>query len=75
MKKMLEFCRVLFAKTLAFREAPQGTHGVDPVYSFFVQASSAEKKRVYDSALRGAEADQKELMRRYEAMKKDLATV
>ena len=46
----------------------------DPVYSFFVHGKADERKRVYDSALKAAEADQKEIIRKYKLIKKDLVS-
>lgn len=33
----------------------------DPVYRFFFETSSGERKKVYDKALRGAQAEQERI--------------
>ena len=44
----------------------------DPVYDFFVKETSATRKRVYDKALKAADADQKAIIHEYETRQKDL---
>lgn len=43
-----------------------GTQKKSPVYAFFAEADSKEKKRVYKKAISGAEKEQKDLIARYD---------
>ena len=49
-----------------------GTQKKSPVYAFFAEADSREKKKVYKKAISGAEKEQKDLLARYD---KDFAGV
>lgn len=42
-----------------------GTQKKSPVYAFFAEADSKEKKKVYKKAISGAEKEQKDLIARY----------
>lgn len=50
----------------------QGTRKKSPVYAFFAEADSKEKKKAYKKAIYGAEKEQKDLIARYD---KDFARV
>ncbi len=39
---------------------------VDPFYDFFVHGRSASKKKVYNRALEGADADQRKILEEYQ---------
>lgn len=42
-----------------------GTQKKSPVYAFFAEADSREKKKVYKKAISSAEKEQKDLIARY----------
>ena len=46
--------------------AKNGTRKKSPVYTFFAEADSREKKKVYKKAISGAEKEQKDLIARYD---------
>lgn len=47
---------------------------IDPVYHFFVHEKSTERKRIYDRALKAADVDQKEIIKKYERLQKDFVS-
>jgi len=57
MNTVVQYIKGMFGK--------KDTRVVDPVYEFFVNASPAEKRRVYGKALRAADLDQKKILAEY----------
>lgn len=76
MKKIIDSIRSLFRveETKVLPKVNPKKEINDPVYHFFVHEKSHERKRVYDRALKAAEADQKEVIRKYKLLEKDLAS-
>ncbi|MDO8552818.1 MAG: hypothetical protein Q7S01_04855 [bacterium] len=76
MKDFIYIIKSLF-KREEIKMLPKVNHKeevTDPVYHFFVHGKAIERKRVYDKALKAAEADQKEIIRKYKLLEKDLAS-
>ena len=71
MTKIFHIFRDLFAressKPLPLRNEEEKI--ADPVYHFFVKAKAGARKRAYSDALKAAERDQIDVLRKYETMK------
>ncbi|MDO8481536.1 MAG: hypothetical protein Q7S75_00425 [bacterium] len=78
MKKIVHIIKSLFKREeiKALPKVNRKETISDPVYHFFVHGKANERKRVYAKALKAAEADQKEIIRKYKLLaEKDLISV
>lgn len=76
MKEIVHLIKALFKREeiKALPKVNPKKEVIDPVYRFFVHGKANERKRVYDKALKAAEADQKEIIRKYKLLEKDFAS-
>ena len=72
MKKLIRFFFSFLSSEK--KKSSKGSEIIDPVYHFFVHEKAAEKKRVYDRALKAADNDQKEMLKQFEVNKKRLSS-